>query len=181
MRKAAVELVAPELFTGFLEIIARQPEVQILIDGNLVGTTPLVTSRLELPAGRHAVEAQGEALVPFSTMADIAYGEVKQVTIDLAQSSVFVGGDTPMRHRWWVWSIVGAGVLSTALGGYFNNLHLRTIHKIERYAEEGRLTAANGPALTEDEKADWQRATIFYGVGGALLVGAGVLLSFDFF
>jgi hypothetical protein len=180
MRKAAVELVAPEMFTGFLEVLAGQPGVQILIDGKLVGTTPLQNPRLELVAGRHAVEANGEALVPYTTMATIAYGETKQVTIALAQSSVFMGGQTPMRHRWWVWSIAGAGAIGASIGGYFNTLHVRTVDKIDRYAREGRLTAANGPELYDDEKANWQRATVFYGIGGALLLTTGVLLSFDF-
>ena len=181
MRKAAVELVAPELFTGFLEVIAAQPSVQILVDGNSVGITPLASNKIEIQAGRHAVEASGKGLVPFSTMVDVAYGETKQVSIALAASSVFIGGDTPMRHRWWVWSIAGVGVLGTALGGYFNYLHVKSVNKIEKYAKSGRLDASNGPELYADEKDNWGRAAIFYGVGGAFLFGAGVLLSFDLF
>ncbi|MBI5510994.1 MAG: PEGA domain-containing protein [Deltaproteobacteria bacterium] len=181
MRKAAVELVAPELFTGFLEVIARQPGVQIMIDGKAVGMTPLANNKIELQAGRHAIEAGGEALVPFTSMVSIAYGETKQVTIELAQSSVFVGGRTPMRHRWWVWTIAGAGVLTTAVGGYFNYLHVQGVRRIEANARAGDLNATNGPVWFDEQQSQWKSATILYGVGGAFLFSAAVLLSFDLF
>jgi hypothetical protein len=181
MRKAAVELVAPHLFTGTLELLAKQTGVQILIDGKLVGTTPLTSPRIEVAAGRHAIEAKGEGWVPFTTMSDVQYGEVQKVTIDLAKSSVFVGGDTPFRHQWWTWAIAGAGIIGLSVGGYFNVLHADAVDRIEKRADPARGGCDVGCVdLNDEQKAHWNRAVIFYGVGGALTAGAGVLLALDF-
>ncbi len=180
MRKAAVELLAPERFVGTLELVALQPGVQILVDGALLGTTPLANSRTDVRVGLHAVEATGEGLVPFTTMVELTYGESKTVTVNLAQSSAFVGGDTPYRHRWWVWGAAGGGVVSTLLGGYFNYLHLDAVDRIESKARAHALTSDNGPDLYHDQQAHWRRAVVFYSVGGILLLGTGVLLSLDF-
>ncbi len=180
MRKAAVQLVAPELFVGSIEIVTQQTGVQITLNGELVGTTPLKSTRLEVPAGRHALEATAEGYVPFSSMVSLAYGETKQVTIELPLSTAFVGGATPFRHRWYTWAITGAGVIGLGLGGYFNYLHVDTVNKINDRAKDNELTAANAD-LYEQQADNWHRALYFYGGGGALALTAGVLLSLDLF
>ncbi len=176
MRKAAVQLVAPEKYTGTLHLVTQQTGVQIRVDGKLIGTTPLDSSRVEVTAGLHAIEAKGEGLVPFSAMSNIKYGEVKIVNIDLARSTVFVGGDTPFRDRWYTWAIAGAGVLGLGLGAYFNVLHVDTVERIEKRA--GDPVTAD---MQTDQKAHWARAKLFYGVGGGLVAGAGFLLAIDFY
>ncbi|MBI3179641.1 MAG: PEGA domain-containing protein [Deltaproteobacteria bacterium] len=180
MRKAAVQLVAPHLFTGAVEIVAKQTGVQITLNGEWVGSTPLTTSRLEVPAGRHALEATAEGYVPFSSMVNVAYGETKQVTIELPLSTAFVGGSTPFRHRWYTWAIAGAGVLGLGLGGYFNYLHVDAVNKINDRADKGTLTAANVD-LYQQQEDNWNRALYFYGGGGALALTAAVMLSMDLF
>ncbi len=179
MRKAAVQLVAPDLFTGTLVLAAAQPGVQVQLDGQLLGTVPLANNRFAVPVGQHALEASGEGLVPFTTMVELAYGETKTVTVDLPRSTAFVGGDTPFRHRWWTWAIAGAGALAVGLGGYFNALHVDTVEKIEKRARSGTLTAQDVDLFTEQE-AHWNRSVVLYGSGGGLLLGVGVLFALDF-
>jgi hypothetical protein len=179
MRKAAVELVAPGKFAGALELVARQEGVAIVIDGTPAGVTPLATTRLELTAGRHALEAKREGYVPFSTMVEIAYGEVKQVTIDLPLSTAFVGGETPYRYRWWTWAMAGAGVLGVGLGVYFNTLHIDGVESLERRNETG--LSANDADTLEEARGHRKRSLIFYGVGGAFLLGTAALWSLDLF
>lgn len=180
MRKAAVELLAPELFLGTIEVQAGQPGVSIVVDGRLAGTTPLANNRIDVAVGRHAIEATGEGLVPFSDFVEVRYGEVVPISIQLPDNTVFVGGATPFRNRWWPWTLAGTGLVATGLGAYFNYLHADAVRQIERRASDGRLGADNVD-LYDQAQADWQRALVFYGVGGAVLGGVGVLFTIDFF
>jgi len=178
MRRAAVTLLAPDLLVGTLDLQCPQPEVEILIDGKLAGTTPMKNTKVEVPVGRHAVEAKGEGLVPFSTLVDVAYGEMAKVNIALPRNTVFVGGETPFRSRWWTWAIASAGVIAVGLGGYFNYLQADTVRKIESRAKKGTLTSERADLYDESE-SHWSRARVFYGVGGALLGGVTVLFTID--
>ncbi len=174
MRKAAVGVLAPELFVGSLKVSATQPGVQVLVDGKLVGTVPLASPTLALAAGRHAVEARGDGLVPFSSMVDIAYGETASLTILLPENSAFVGGDTPFRARWWPWTIAAAGAVAAGVGGVFNYLH----YKAARDFEKDHNSPDDVKALRQ-EKQNWRTATYFYGAGGGLVGGVGVLFVVD--
>jgi len=178
MRRAAVLLLAPEQLIGTVEVHATQPEINILIDGQLYGTTPLASPRLTVTAGRHAVEANGEGRVPFSAMIDVAYGEVVSLTIDLPANTVFVGGRAPYRSRWWTWAtaVVGAACLGTS--GVFYYQHTRTAAQISDAATAGTLDARQVGL-----RAQWQnRLTLargFGGVGVGLSGAVGVLLTLD--
>jgi hypothetical protein len=180
MRKAAVTLLAPELFVGTLELAANQPGLTILVDGRHVGTTPLVSPLLEVAAGRHAIEASGEGLVPFSSMVEVAYGERVPLTILLPENTVFVGGATPFRNRWYTWAIAGAGAIGLAMGGYFNYQHVQTKNEIEARAGDETLTQDHA-GLNNDRLSQLKSARVFYGIGGGLLGTVGVLLVVDLF
>ncbi|MEM6731189.1 MAG: PEGA domain-containing protein [Myxococcota bacterium] len=180
IRAAAVRLLAPERYVGTIEFVVEQVGVQVLIDGELIGSAPLARNRFELEVGRHAIEASGEGLVPFSEVVDIRYGEKRTVTIVLPANTVFVGGDTPYYARWWTWAIAGAGVTGLGLGGYFGYLQQDTVGDIEDRAGAGTLTGDDA-FLFQDQEADRDRALLFYGIGGALTLTAATLLSLDLF
>jgi hypothetical protein len=178
MRKAAVTLLAPELLVGTVDLQIAQPDIKILVDGQVVGTTPLKNSRVQLPVGPHAVEASGEGRVPFSTLVDLSYGEIKTVEIVLPDNTVYVGGSTPFRARWWTWTVLGGGVVSAGLGGFFNALQADTVSKINARAEAGTLTIEHRD-LFRQEQEQWITAVVFYAVGGALVGTVAVLLGID--
>ncbi len=180
MRKAAVSLLAPELFVGTLELSATQPGLRIVIDGELVGTTPLPSPRLEVPVGRHAIEASGDGLVPFSSMLDIAYGEVVPLTVLLPENQLFVGGDTPFRARWYTWALAGAGVIGLSLAGYFHYESYDSARTIEDLYRHKALRHDHA-SLNDDRLSQLKTARAFYGIGGALVGTTGVLLLIDLF
>jgi hypothetical protein len=180
MRKAAVELLAPQQFVGTLQISALQPNVNIMIDGQLAGRTPLTTSALPLVVGRHAIEATGEGLVPFSSFVDIAYEETVPVKIDLPANGLFIGGGTPFRNRWWTWVAAGVGVIGVGVGAYFNYMQWQNVHDIENKYHQGQLNAGSSELYSE-EKANWNRAVGFYIGGGVVLGTIGALYTIDFF
>ncbi len=180
IRGAAVQLLAPERYIGTVAFDVKQTGVRVVVDGQLVGTTPLPRGELDLRVGRHAIEASGEGLVPFSEMVDVRYGELRSVTIDLPPNTVFVGGDTPYYARWWTWAIAGAGATSLGLGGYFSYLQNDTVSEIENRVDAGSLTGEDA-FLYQDQDEQRQRALIFYGIGGALTLTTATLLSLDLF
>ena len=177
MRKAAVGVLAPELFTGTLEVHAQQPGMQVIVDGQLVGTTPLANPRIEIAAGRHAIEANGEGLVSFSDMVEVGYGEVVPINVVLPENSVFVGGVTPFRARWWTWVIAAVGAGTAATGGYFYWDHVQTAKKMEQKT----LDAVSGPKLDKRRRGSLQLSRELGGAGAAALLGVGVLLTMDLF
>jgi hypothetical protein len=174
MRKAAVQLVAPELFVGTLAFVMDQPGLTILVDGN-----PVTGTRADVAVGRHAVEASGARMVSYSTLVDVGYGETRELRIHLAESTAFLGGGTPFRERWWTWSLAGAGVVGVGLGAYFNRLHLDGVRGVSTRAERGRLDHS-GADVYHDAEDDWSRAKLFYGIGGVLATGAAAFLVVDF-
>jgi len=178
MRKAAVTLLAPELLVGTLDVRCPQANVRILVDGVLAGTTPLAGSRIEVPVGRHAIEANGEGLVPFSKLVDVQYDESVTLSIELPSNALYVGGSALFRQQWWTWALAGTGGLVTGVGGYFNYLQTTTVDRIERRAKAGTLTQEHAD-LFDEEKANWRRALTFYGVGGTMLLSVGVLYLVD--
>jgi hypothetical protein len=179
MRKAAVTLLAPELLVGTVELACSQTGVEVVVDGVSLGKTPLAATRRELPVGRHAIEANAPGLVPFSTLVDVAYGETKKVAIALPVNTVFVGGDTPFRARWWTWSIAGSGALAVGMGVFFNCLQADTVAKINQRAAAGTLTIDHA-YLYRQEEEQWITAVVFYAVGALLMTGVGALLGVDF-
>ena len=177
MRKAAVQLLAPERFSGTLLVNARQPGVQILIDGELAATTPLDDPRIPLSVGTHSIEARGDRLVPFEAMIDIAYEEVKELEIDLPRGNLFVGGRRPYYTRWWTWTLGGLGV--AALGG---SLGLYRLHNnlYAEYEANPRLSSVELENLRNQARN--QALYPAWGLaagGGALVVTAAALLLSD--
>lgn len=186
IRKAAVEILAPARYTGTLVLDAKQPQVQISLDGKLLGTTPLAESRYAVPVGQHAIEATGDGRVPFESMIEIAYGETKPITIRLPKNQLLVGGDTPYYARWWTWVLAGVGVVGLGLGSYFNVQQQQAAADIAGAADACVSGTSNcalqlGGDLYAREQQQRQLAQVFYGLGGGLLGGTGVLLSFDLF
>lgn len=181
MRRAAVTLLAPELLVGTVSLVCPQEGVEITVNGQSVGVTPLANPRIEIPVGRHAIEANGDGLVPFSTLVDIAYGENKKVEIKLPRNTIFVGGDTPFRSRWWPWTIAGAGVLIAGMGGVFNFMQADTVAKIENRAQSHTLTVEHANDLFRQEEELWTTAIVLYIAGAVVITGVLVLFGVDLF
>jgi hypothetical protein len=178
MRKAAVTLLAPELLVGTLEIHAEQPGLQIVIDGQLAGTTPLARPLIPLGVGSHAIEASGKGLVTLSKMVDIEYDETVPLTISLPANAVFVGGNTPFRARWWPWVITAVGVAGVATGGYFYDQHIQAANTMSNLYRDGKINYTVG-AEHDRWSNDLKLARIFGAAGGALILTTGTLFVID--
>lgn len=178
MRRAAVNLLAPDMLVGAVDLQCDQPGVKIAVDGQVIGTTPLANARLQVGVGRHAIEASADGRVPFSQFVEVAYGETKTVEIVLPDNTVFVGGDTPFRARWWTWTLAGAGVVVAGLGGFFNYLQVDTVNGINARANNGTLTIDQRDLFRREEEY-WLTAVTLYAVGGAVLTTVGILLGID--
>jgi hypothetical protein len=179
IRKAAVMLLAPDMLVGVIELKVDQLNVRVLLDGELVGTTPLAKPRLSVPAGRHAIEASGDGLVTFSQMIELGYGETMPLTVVLPPNSIFVGGDTPFRHRWWPWAIAALGAASFGASAWYYHDHVATAQKIESLYNAGTLDYRQ-TNLHSRWQSDLTYSRGFAGIGAVLLLTTGSLFVVDF-
>lgn len=180
MRELVVTVVAPEKLNGTLRFEASQPGVQIFLDGELFGTTPLSESSVVVPVGRHAVEGRGQGLVTYSNFVDVGYGEQATVQVQLATNTLQLGAGTPYTSRWWPWTIGGVGVLAAGVGGYFNLQQQDGAREIEARNAAGALDAS-ALDLIEQERSDWRTARAFYATGATLVGTTLVLFALDLF
>ena len=128
--------------------------------------------------GRHAVEAKSEGRVPYSSFIDVAYEETATVNVLLPDNTVFVGGSTPFRARWWTWSIAGLGVVSAGLGAFFNIQQANTVDEIEEKFGNGNLNIGESGLYGEEER-QWKTAVGLYATAGVLLATTATLLGLD--
>lgn len=165
--------------TGELALDVDRRGAQIVIDGQIVGASPLA-SPLSLPEGLHKLEVRPE---------DGGKAHEEMVTINAGQTTrtrvVLGGGETPvaekgggMSGRTWSYIILGTGGALLATGGVFGILANSANGDLEdcRKSEDCKRTDA------ELDKADAVKSKalltdIFLGTGIAA-AGAGLAVFF---
>ena len=104
---------------GELLIISSVQGAEVVIDGVVVGTTPLAV--LELPEGQHRVRMTAPGTEPFVTDVSVRAGRLQRLEVRLVPQAIWapiaVGepgietgrkGHTPLITRWYFWGIVAA-------------------------------------------------------------------------
>jgi hypothetical protein len=165
--------------TGGLRITATVPYVEVLVDGQPRGTTPLELRNL--PARTYRVEARLSGYATWSGELEVKPNEMSRLEIEMhaaAQRGAASGRPgflESIRSRTWLVAGVGAGCL---LGGVAFGAHMR--------AQQNELDSIEGNtfeeiARMEEIKDAGERdaiaANILLGIGGALLV-TGVVMSY---
>lgn len=122
-----------------LAIDAAQPGAIVLLDGRQVGVGPL-DQIVEVPPGRHRLEAIRSGFVPFRARLDIGSGAVYAAYVDMHPLS---GPTDAPRSRLWTWvTASGSAAALLASGG----LGLEAMHERDR----GDLRAARRWASASD-------------------------------
>jgi hypothetical protein len=89
MRQVATRLLKPEAYNGQLEINVAVDGVQVFIDGDLMGSTPLVEP-LKLSPGRHALKLACAGFKDFEQFVDIPFNRTVPVFVEM-ESSMLTG------------------------------------------------------------------------------------------
>lgn len=107
-----VEVEADLVATGGFVKIGSQDaglKLQILIDAQIVGTTPFDG---DVAPGVHAVEARATGYLPETRSIDVKAGQ--QTALEFALKVVpdpIVKEDKSILSRWWFWTAIGAAVV----------------------------------------------------------------------
>ena len=120
IRVAAYRLLAPERMRGKLTVLADLDGATILLDGRVVGKTPLLTPIGALPLGEHSLEVTADGYKGFRQTIEIQFEKTSQVVVTLtgaraaniidsiqpqSQSQTMTGN--PFYKRGWFWLTVG--------------------------------------------------------------------------
>jgi hypothetical protein len=89
MRQVATRLLKPEAYNGQLELNVAVEGVQVFIDGDLMGRTPL-DEPLQLSPGRHALKLAAAGFKDYEQFVDIPFNRTVPVFVEM-ESSVLTG------------------------------------------------------------------------------------------
>ena len=101
--------------SGFLAVRANEEGARVMLDGKLVGTTPLPL--LKVPGGLHDVELVKDGFVTWAGEVELTQGEQAAVDVVLVPSAKFREEFTSRERtrRVFAWGLLGLGV--AAAGG----------------------------------------------------------------
>lgn len=89
MRQTATRLLKPEAYNGQLEINVSAPGVEIIIDGDPMGRTPL-EAPLKLSPGRHALKLVCAGFKDYEQFVDVPFNRTVPVFVEM-ESSMLTG------------------------------------------------------------------------------------------
>jgi len=123
IRVAAVRLIAPERLTGAIEILSDVPGAAVALDGNPVGTTPLLGPLDKIPVGVHKLAVTRDGFSSFEEDVPVRFEKKTQVVVRQPALSKKaqreerrrLRGELPVYTRWWVWTAVAVGAVGTGL------------------------------------------------------------------
>ena len=87
VRGLAIQLVAPELFVGSLELRLEKPGAEVYIDGTLVGSTPLQTVSGITP-GKHALKIVLTGFKDFDRFVEVRHDRTTIVNVALSGDTI---------------------------------------------------------------------------------------------
>jgi hypothetical protein len=173
--------------TSLITVDVDQADVQVVLDGELLGSGPLEKTVRVMP-GKHVVVATLAEHVPRSISLQLRAGDDVRQAIRLDPVGVRVEVDELQETRrwpqWMPWTVVGAGVLVGATGLY---LVVDAGEDVDAVDDDARdhlgpdqepLPLA-GDSRIDDAHRQEDVGISFLAVGGAVVVTGGVLLLFN--
>ncbi len=100
--------------SGFVSVTANAEGAKVLLDGKLVGSTPLPL--VKVPGGLHDIELEKTGFVTWAGEVDVTPGEQATVHALLVPSGSFVEEyrSRAVTRRAWAWGLAGLGVAAAA-------------------------------------------------------------------
>lgn len=149
---------------AFVQIRSQPPGARVLIEGELVGTTPL---ELPLDAGIHQLHIERAGYIDLWRRVEVVAGETSELDVELQR----IPAKSPDHSK--LFAGLGGATLITGVGALAGGATLLAI-------EEQPIFGCAGPDLDVDGNCRWRYATreagIGFVIGGAALIGTGVAL-----
>lgn len=173
--KLEVAMFEPGRYKGSLQVETQVGGAEVWLDGVKVGMTPLIGPLSDLSVGEHRLEVKKPGHEPFAAMVKIHMGKPVRVTAPLRQLEG-VMSEKPFHKCWTFWTAAGIGVAGVVTAVFLHGDAL----ELEDSAQACR---SSGMTCYEEKQARadsrYLQSYLFYGIGGAGLIAAGVIAVVD--
>jgi hypothetical protein len=120
VRVAAYRLLDPAALRGSISVLADVKDAEVVLDGEVVGETPLAAPLAGIAVGRHQLEVNAEGYSPFRETVDVKFQKTSRVVVSLSGAAPIAPlrpgarrDDRPFYRRGWFW--IGVGVVAAAV------------------------------------------------------------------
>jgi hypothetical protein len=126
VRVAAYRLLAPEQIYGGILMLSDLVGGQVLLDGKVVGKTPLSAPLNKLALGPHTLRVEAVGYAPFEEKVEVRFQKNTRVVVRLVLDETKIVALPPVhktRSHWYskTWVMVGLGVAAVAVGLYIGD------------------------------------------------------------
>ena len=162
---------------GMMALVVDRPGMQVSIDGQPVGTTPL-EKPLRLPQGLHKLEITGEGIEPYSEMVNISAGQTTNTTVELGDgdsggSSFNIDTETVS------WVLIGLGGAALAGSAVTATLAFGADGDLQDCRDDDACAGqAEEKSLADDVRSQALITDILIGSGVAIAATGVALLLF---
>ncbi|MGC4088077.1 MAG: PEGA domain-containing protein [Polyangiaceae bacterium] len=186
----AFELVPAEAVLAHVEVRSRVPKLEVLLDGQFVGLTPLPASLAIVP-GAHRIESRRNGYRPLTQSIEVGAGSTGAIDLNpeldpaaLAQTGgqleltisepgavVFVDGESRGQYQ---------TPLMLAAGEHFARIERADFYPVERRVmvpAKGKVTVLVDLEPTPEKRARYRSATVTRRTWGYVASGAGLLIA----
>jgi hypothetical protein len=173
MEELAVAMFEPKSYRGSIELDCPVAGAEVLLDGKPVGVTPLVGPLGDLPAGEHRLQVRREGHLPFEGQVRVPVGESVRVVANLP---TLVVPEPPFYKDWPFWTAAGVGVAALVIAGL---LHYDAGVLSDNADSCARQDLDCEYSYRDQADSRYLQAYLIYGVGGAGLLAAGLIVILD--
>jgi len=173
IEELAVAMFEPERYRGSIELDCQVAGAEVLLDGKPMGKTPLVGPLGDLPAGEHRLQVRRKGHLPFEGTVRVPVGESVRVVANLP---TLVVPAPPFYRDWPFWTAAGLGAVSLVIAGLLHHDAGVLSDNADSCADQGMECEKN---YRDQADSRYLQAYLIYGVGGAGLLAAGLIVVLD--
>ena len=153
---------------GQLSVNSLPSGATVIVDGRMIGQTPIINHRLD--AGSYRLEVRLTGYRPFATGISIVDGKTLQQNTTLVAKPV---APPQVQTRWPAWALMGAGVAAAGAGGYFGFRASQTRDDADTLARTSRAAAdkEDYDGLLDTMSSQQTTADILFLTGGTAFAG----------
>lgn len=163
---------------GLLALKVDRPGMQVAIDGQPSGTTPL-EKPLRLPQGMHKLEITGEGIEPYSEMVNIVAGQTTDTTVELGDAGGG-GSSFEISTETVSWILIGLGGAALAGSAVTGVLALGADGDLQDCRDDDACARTDEEkSLADDVRSQALLTDILVGSGIAIAATGVALLLFS--
>jgi hypothetical protein len=176
--------------TGSIHVKGNPKGAAVFVDGESVGTLPLVIEKLEV--GTYAVVVKAEGYQVFESQVVVTAGGEGIAVVDLRENTTkeavsmgteYAPGTTGPRYTELGWGLIGGGgglvLLGVTMAILGDDYHQQVEESLSKDGQVSSLTSGEVDDLTVKGDTFKISAYLLYGVGGASVVTGLVFLFLD--